>query len=185
MGWRFTLVSAALLAAVVAIYYLDTTPPPPPRRVGLPSARTPLPPAPSGTPLVTQDAKTIERMHLALDGVERVTERTNGGWTGTDRPELIEEFARDLTRLGPLEKIELHGQSVSQYGLQPPRGRIELHLKGRAEPIVYEVGNLNPPGTALYVRRPGESEVLLVGSLIHWELQRNIRLLSGTPVARE
>lgn len=181
MGWRFTLGSAALLLVVAAIYYLDTTPPPPPRRVGLPTAPTPQAPAPSGTPLVAHKAEEVRRLALALEGVEKVTERVDGGWSGTDRGELIEEFVRDLTRLGPLETIEVTPDRLAEFGLSPPRGRIELHVQGETSPVVFEVGRLNPPGTALYLRVPSSGQVLLVGSLIHWELQRSLRVLSPTP----
>ncbi|MCX8072629.1 MAG: DUF4340 domain-containing protein [Candidatus Binatia bacterium] len=179
MGPRFTLVSATLLALVILVYYLDRTPPPPPRRVGLPIASTPQPPAPSGTPLVIHPADAVHRLVLSLDGSTRATERTDLGWAGTDRSELIEEFVRDLTRLGPLETIQVTPERLAEFGLAPPRGRVELYIEGRSTPVVFEVGNLNPPGTAVYLRVPGEDRVLLVGSLIHWELQRNIRILSS------
>ncbi len=181
MGWKFTIATTGLLLLVVLLYYLDTTPSPPPRRVGLPTGPTPQGPAPSGTPLVVADPQKIYRLLVTLDGVERMTERINGTWVGTDRAELIEEFVRDLTRLGPLETIEVDADRLSEFGFLPPRGRIELYLEGQTSPVVFEVGLLNPPGTALYLRVPPSRQILLVGSLIDWELQRTVRLLSATP----
>lgn len=182
MGWRFTAVTAGVLILVAFLYYLDTTPPPPPRRVGLPTVRTPISPAPSGTPLLPEESAKVHRLVLRLDGIERETQRVDSGWTGTNRSELIEEFVRDLTTLGPLETIDAPPERLKEFGLAPPRGRIELYIEGKGDPVVFEVGNLNPPGTAVYLRVPKEPYILLVGSLIHWELQRSINLLlSPTP----
>jgi hypothetical protein len=181
MGVRFTVITAVLVVLVAILYYLDRTPPPPPRRVGLPAPRTPQPPAPSGTPLVVADPASISRIRIQFDGRERTTQRTETGWTGTDRPELVEEFVRDLTRLGPLETIDVPPEGRAEFGLAPPRGRIELFPTNTTTPIVIEIGNLNPPGTGLYVRRPPEPEVLLIGSLIHWELQRTLGVLHASP----
>jgi hypothetical protein len=43
-----------------------------------------------------------------------------------------------------------------------------------------EVGAMNPSETAVYVRRMGHSPVLLVGALLHWELQKLRRVVSTT-----
>lgn len=187
MGIRFTFAAGALLVVVATIYYLDSTPAPPPRRVGLPAARTPLEPAPSGTPLVTVDPSQVQRLRLVFSGAERTTERSGGGWTNTDRPELIEEFVRDLTRLGPLQMIEVPPERLAEFGLNPANGRIEIFVAASPSPAtIIEVGSLNPPGTGLYVRRSGEPNVLLVGSLIHWELQRSTRILApDSPTVRK
>lgn len=182
MSSRFTLVAAIFFALVASMYFLDPTPKPPPRRVGLPGASTPRPTIPQATPLVPLSAEKVHRLVFEWQGERKETQRTNGGWSNTDQPGLIADFVNDLVTLGALEQIEADEKQLADFGLAPAKARLELYVEGKSEPLVIEFGNLNPPGTGVYVRMPPNPSVLLAGSLLNWAFQRTFRALTtGNP----
>ncbi len=181
MSGRFTIVATAILVLTAVVYFLDRTPEPPPRRVGLPGASTPRPTLPPVTPIVGIKAERFRKLVLRIGPETRVTERTGNGWSHTDRSSLVEDFVADLTSLGVLDRIAVeNADALQEYGLLPPQAVLEIHTLDSERPIEVYFGNLNPPGTNLYLRVPPSQDVLLGGALLKWSLERTFQVLHSS-----
>ncbi len=181
MSGRFTIVATAILVLTAVVYFLDRTPEPPPRRVGLPGASTPRPTLPPVTPIVGIKAERIRKLVFRIGPETRVTERTGNGWSHTERSSLVEDFVADLTTLGVLDRIAVgNADALREYGLLPPQAVLEIHTLDSEQPIEVHFGNLNPPGTNLYLRVPPSQDVLLGGALLKWSLERTFQVLHSS-----
>lgn len=178
MSGRFTILATICLLIVAVVYYLDRTPEPPPRRVGLPGSATPRATAPPVTPLVLAQPAEVRKLVFHSQGRTLATERTQNGWTHTDRSGLVEDFVQDLTSLGALDRIPASEPNVlHEFGLDPPQAVLEVYVTGTAEPLRIHFGNLNPPGTNVYVRVPPSEDILLAGALLKWAFDRTLAAL--------
>ena len=59
----------------------------------------------------------------------------------------------------------------SDYGLGPDTPRLRVMAAGK-ELLSLEIGERNPAWTGLYARLAGQREVILVGAVLHWELEK-------------
>lgn len=180
MSSRFTFLALIFLALVASVYFLDSTPKPPPRRVGLPGANAVRTTVSQPTPLVPEAPDKVRRLVFYWQGERKETSKRNGQWSNTDQPGLVTDLVHDLGSLGALERIHINEEQLADFGLAVPKGRLELYVEGKKEPVIIEFGNLNPPGTGVYLRMPPESAVLLAGSLLNWSFQRTFRALTSS-----
>jgi hypothetical protein len=58
------------------------------------------------------------------------------------------------------------------YGLGASAQRLLVTGADGRPLLALEVGERNPAWTGLYVRRKGEREVVMVGALLRWELEK-------------
>ncbi|HWP67203.1 MAG TPA: DUF4340 domain-containing protein [Candidatus Limnocylindria bacterium] len=157
MTLRGTLVLYAVLA-VLAAYLLIVPPPAPP----------PGPESLLGVPV--ESADTIE---IAWPDAAVRFRRSDGSWrsdAGAVAPAAIDELLEALAMLRPTENLGAP-QEPADYGLDARATRVVVSAAG--EPVAsLEVGDRNPAWTGVYVRRTGSNDVVVVGALLHWELEK-------------
>lgn len=156
------LVAAALLALVLAD-----------RRPIVPQA--PLP-TPDGPPLLEAPLGAVAQLEWDR-GPDRLTlVRTSSGWrdaAGHAWPADVVEVALDaLGSLHPQVVVADEPLALAEYGLEPAGERLRVLDDTGHELLALDIGNRNPAWTGSYARRAGRREVLLVGALLRWELDK-------------
>jgi hypothetical protein len=139
----------------------------------------------SGTPRATSaEAPTLLAVpaanvaRLELDAADRplVAVRGTDGWTDADgRPwgsDAVADVIDALGTLRPIMVVDPEPENPIDYGLGA--GAVRLRLLGAdGRPLLaLEIGERNPAWTGLYARVGGAREVVLVGAVLHWELEK-------------
>ncbi len=134
------------------------------------------PEAESAPPLLGAPAATVVRIEVddaegrlvALRGPSGWTDAAGRPWQGNAPAELLEVLAT----LGPVMVVDPEPENPADYGLGP--GALRLPLRGAGDRVLLalELGERNPAWTGLYARLAGERRVLLVGAILHWELEK-------------
>jgi hypothetical protein len=118
------------------------------------------------------EADDVREVRISRGGRTVVSRRSAEGWTviepvGVSIPsDLIAAFT---TALAGAEEIGRMGEADTDavaFGLDERAGRVEM-VPRQGDSVVVAIGETNPPGTAVYARRVGAREVVLIG--------RNIR----------
>ena len=68
--------------------------------------------------------------------------------------------------------VEGEHADLEEYGLAASTERLRVLDGTGRELLAMDIGNRNPAWTGNYARRDGRDEVLLVGSLLRWELDK-------------
>jgi hypothetical protein len=145
----------------------------------------PAAPVPEEPPLLAAQASQVARLEWTR-GTERLTVvRTPAGWVdaaGQRWPSDVVDVAVDaLTSLHPRIVTRAEGAGLAEYGLAPAGEHLRVLDDTGHELIALDIGNRNPAWTGVYARRPGDADVLLVGSLLRWELDRLRSARESTP----
>jgi hypothetical protein len=134
----------------------------------------PPPPAPAGPPLLAATPAELAGVELEEAGVQLRAERHGDTWTdGQGRPwrgDAVTSLLGTLATLRPVMVIDPHPANPADYGLGPPAARLRVIGRDGQPLLALELGERNPAWTALYARRVGTEEVILVGSVLRWEL---------------
>jgi hypothetical protein len=84
---------------------------------------------------------------------------------------MIDDLLAALATIRPMDALPEGAPDLTDYGFGS--AATTLAVSAGAAPIVQlQVGDRNPAWTGVYVRRTGSAEVLLVGALLHWELEK-------------
>jgi hypothetical protein len=142
------------------------------------------PPAEGVQKLLSFAPKEVRAIRLRRGSSILQTTRTDGGWTGTTRPDLLDDFLHDLLDLGVIMRFDVAPSGLTSHGLAPPRGEIEL-IRGDGPPIDLRLGDSNPPATGLYVQVGRGGRVVLTGALIQWEFEKAVNALTEDAAAIE
>ena len=178
MGWRGTAVLALLVAAVAAYLWFEGA-----ARdeqasraltFGEPAAREPTEPV---RHLLDFQPASVVSVRLEQAGIVREVRRDGGSWQGTTAAGAVGDFLNNLTGLGVLMEIPADAADLKDYGLQPARSIVEIHLRDRATPLVLQIGDHNPATTGVYVRIGGNGPVVLAGALAAWEFDKAFKAL--------
>ncbi len=167
MTGRQTLIAILLLIAVAVAYWKGI-----PERHDT-SSVLPGPaslPLPANTPLVELSADEVTGMTMRLGPDTRNTRRTPKGWTGVERPELLDGMLADLTKIGMISELAVQPAELPEFGLQPARSELVL-MHGTRILSTLEIGDRNPSNTGVYVRLPESNRVLLAGALLVWQFE--------------
>jgi hypothetical protein len=158
------LVAAAL--ALLVVVWIDG-------REILPVRPLPTPDAP---PLLSAPLDSVSRIEWERDGDRLTLVRTPAGWhdaAGHLWPGDVVDVALDaLASLHPRTVAATSGLDLAEYGLSPAVERLRVLDDTSREVLAMDIGNRNPAWTGNYARRDGGEEVLLVGSLLRWELDK-------------
>jgi hypothetical protein len=136
---------------------------------------------PAPTPTMEREAALAPSLGAASAvEIEWGTETTriarhHDKWTEPGVDDLLEALA-SLPVLGVIDPAP---SDPSLYGFGPDALRLRVRSDA-AELVALDVGALNPAATGVYVRRVGQPPVLLVGALLHWELEKLRRVVSTT-----
>jgi hypothetical protein len=169
MSTRGTGALILVLAALASYLWLFEVRP---RVTGKPTATA----AVEAPPLLAAPETSIVRLEVEDSDGRLTAVRRDGGWVDSDgRPwpaRVVPELVEALTTLRPLMVVEADPADPADYGLGDPATRVRLvGVDGR--PLLHlEVGERNPAWTGIYARVAGSHDVLLVGALLHWELEK-------------
>ncbi|HLK12574.1 MAG TPA: DUF4340 domain-containing protein [Candidatus Binatia bacterium] len=105
---------------------------------------------------------------IAVRGPSGWTDGAGRAWQGDAPSDLLDVLAT----LGPVMVVDPAPENPADYGLGPDAPRLTLTGAGGTVLLALEVGERNPAWTGLYARAAGEQRVLLVGAVLHWELEK-------------
>jgi hypothetical protein len=163
---RGTLGLLGAATALLVVVWLDHAPIVPERP--LPTPETPA--------LLEVPIASVSRLEWQRDTDRLILERTSDGWhdaAGHPWPADVVEVALDaLASLHPHPVLSEEPIDYAQYGLEPATEQLRV-LDGTGTALLaMDIGNRNPAWTGNYARRSGRPEVLLVGALLRWELDK-------------
>lgn len=118
----------------------------------------------------------VTHIDLLFDGQRLVCQRTPEGWkqSSSETPvpsEAIEDFLTNLKKLVNLGEVEVGATQLAEYGLQPPVSRVVLQVEG-AGTRTLTLGKHNPVQTSIYAQINESSQVVLVGSVVLWDMRK-------------
>ena len=149
------------------------------------SAPTPpavLESAPDEDRLVPFRAAAVTALSLDAHGTRLHCERSDGQWrivepAGASVPvDLVAAIVATLTELPPVDIVPLTADgTATDFGLED--GSVRLTLTAGAEQVRLQLGARNPSQTAVYARREGAEEVVLVGLNVQYYVDLLIEAL--------
>jgi hypothetical protein len=160
---RGTLALAGVLIVLVGYLWVSDAP----------SRRAGAAPEPA---LLAAPVAEVARVELADAAVRLAAVRAEGGWTDAAgrpwRSDAVSDLLDVLSTLRPVMVVDPAPEDPSSYGFGPDAPRLRLVAADNRPLLALEVGERNPPWTGLYARVAGRPEVLLVGAVLHWELEK-------------
>lgn len=154
------------VALLLASYAYLTTPPPQATLVEEAAQRR----------LLEFNPRAVVKVEVFSEGERLVCQRTPDGWqtaskSGKIRPGAMADFLRSLAELQEVGEISTGGRALLEYGLDQPTTRVSLDLEGGTGHIL-ALGRHNPSHTSLYAQVDNTPRVVLVGSVILWEVRK-------------
>ena len=127
-------------------------------------------------PVFDFNPEKVTQVDVVFDGQHLIGKRTPEGWrhdqSGEPLPSaMVDDFLVSLARLVDLGSVEGKPEELSEYGLKPPKTQITVQVEG-AEPQSLALGKHNPVNTSLYALVNQSQQVILVGSVISWDLRK-------------
>lgn len=134
--------------------------------------------------IFTFDADKITRVEITYDGKQIVGDRTAQGWqspAGTALPSsAVDDFLVNLTKIVNLGEVEQgRDDKLADYGLEPPVSQITVKIEGEGTQSL-AVGRHNPVNTSLYALINQQPKIVLIGSIISWELRKLMEAVQST-----
>jgi hypothetical protein len=155
MRWRQVVVLYAV-AALLAVEYFRPVPDPGAADRGAGRAR-----------VVGLDLASVNEVAIEHGGRRVVARRDGDEWRveeppGADVPsDLVQAFVAAVLEAEEIERVG-SDQDVAAFGLDDGATRVEIRPAG-GPPETLWLGGANPSGTAIYARRLGGRDVILVG----------------------
>jgi len=125
-------------------------------------------------PLLAEPVSAVARVELA-DNERRIALLRHGdAWADADGRACdgAGDVIDALRALRPLSVVDAAPRAPDDYGLGAGARHLRLVATDGRPLLELDVGDRNPAWTALYVRRAGAPEVLLVGAQLAWELDK-------------
>ncbi len=168
MSTRGTVMLVAILTVLAGYLWV----------VELPALRRPPRPrdVPDAPPLLTVPPASVARIDFEEEGTRLTAMRREGGWadgegrawSGTAVSDLIDT----LGTLRPLMVVDPNPTALADYGLGQPARRVRVTAADGTPVLTLEIGDRNPAWTALYARLGSRPEVVLLGGILRWELEK-------------
>ena len=129
------------------------------------------------------DPQKVIRVEILHEGTGLVCQRTPEGWQVEPgmqklRAGAMTDFLQGLVELVKVGEIAGGGKAFLEYGLDRPTSRISLHSKG-GDSHTLAVGLHNPVHTSVYAQVDDTPQVVLVGSVILWEVRKLFIVAKG------
>ncbi len=156
MRWR-QVILLYVVAGLLAVDYF---------RAGTP-AEEPAADSKARPRVLQLDLATVSEVMIEQAGRRVVARRDGDGWRvdeppGADVPsDLVRAFVSAALGADEIERLG-HDQEGAAFGLDDAATRVEIRPSG-GPPETLWLGNVNPSGTAIYARRLGDADVILVG----------------------
>jgi hypothetical protein len=132
--------------------------------------------------LVPFRAGAVTMLSLDAHGTHVRCERSEGQWrvlepAGAPVPiDLVAAIVATLTELPPVEIVPLSdGSQSADFGLED--ATVHLTVGAGAEQVRLQLGARNPSQTAVYARRDGAEEIVLVGLNVQYYVDLLIEAL--------
>lgn len=171
MTTRGTLVLLGILAVVGTWLALELAPP---RTVSLPGSE----------PLLATRPGEVVAVELSSPAERLAAVRHDDGWRDAAGrrwpPAPVTDVVDTLAGLRPVMVVDPNPPDAWEYGLSPDATRLRLAGRDGTTLLDLELGAPNPAGTGFYARRSGHPEVLLVGAILTWELEK-LRAAAPSP----
>jgi hypothetical protein len=162
---RGTLLLGTVLVALAGYLWLGDS------RSGSPRPVAAEPPA-----LLAVPASQITRVELEEKERTVVAVRGPAGWVDADGHPWVTDAVSDvvdtLTSLHPVMVVDPQPENLGDYGLDD--GAVHLRLYGADKRVMLslELGERNPAWTGVYARVDRGREVVLIGAVLHFELEK-------------
>ena len=164
MTVRGTALLVGILAALLAYLWLGEIRP----RSGPARAKVPA--------LLAVPPTDVARIDLEEHGRRLVAIRRDGKWVDAQgrpwRGDAVGDLLDTLGTLSPIMVVDPDPAEPSDYGLEPDTPRLRVMAAKGKELLSLEIGERNPAWTGLYARLAGQRKVILVGAVLHWELEK-------------
>ena len=126
--------------------------------------------------VLTFDPHAVVQVEVLSEGDRLVCQRTPEGWQADPnrtkiQPGAMLDFLRNLAGLVEVGEVSTGGRGLLEYGLDQPTMRISLSLEGGAAHVL-DLGQHNPSHTSVYAQVDDTPRVVLVGSVILWEVRK-------------
>jgi hypothetical protein len=126
------------------------------------------------SPFLPISREEIAEVELRRDGVAIICRREGEKWrviapAGAQvTSDLITSFVENLTPEKEVQIMEESAKDLASYGLDQPRATVTV--KGKNIMATVLIGDANPTGSAVYVRKENSLQVVLLGSGVsHYE----------------
>jgi hypothetical protein len=121
-------------------------------------------------------AEKVKQLDVVFEGKHLVCQRTPTGWVepasgAPVRQDAVDDFLSNLQKLLNLGEVEGGAEQIVEFGLQPPVARILVEIEGGGSRIL-ALGKNNPVQTSLYAQMNETPQVVLVGSVIVWDMRK-------------
>jgi len=132
--------------------------------------------APGGEPLLAASPAEVATVELSSPSERLAAVRHAGGWRdAAGRPWAaapVSDVVHTLAGLRPVMVIDAAPPDLGDYGLAGDATRLRLARADGTTVLDLQLGERNPAGTGVYARRSGRPEVLLVGAILAWEVEK-------------
>jgi hypothetical protein len=140
-------------------------------------------------PIFEFTSEKIIQLDVVFDGQQLIGKRTPEGWkreqSGEPLPSaVVDDFLTALTKLVNLGGVEGKPEELSEFGLKPPQTHITVHVEGTG-PQTLALGKHNPVNTSLYALVNHSQQVILVGSIISWDLRKLMDAVKSLEAAHQ
>jgi hypothetical protein len=127
-------------------------------------------------PVLDYTPDKVKQIDVVFEGKHLVCQRTPGGWVESAsgaplRQDAVDDFLANLQKLLNLGEVEGGSEQLSEFGLQPPVARIMLQVEGEGSKTL-ALGKNNPVQTSLYAQVNEAQQVVLVGSVVMWDMRK-------------
>ncbi len=118
----------------------------------------------------------VTKVEISHEGESLICQRTAEGWKVEPsmkalRAGATEDFLESIENLVEVGEVEEGVEGLSEYGLDHPTSRISLQMEGGGTRTI-ALGSHNPVQTSIYVQVNNVPRVVLVGSVILWDLRK-------------
>jgi hypothetical protein len=132
------------------------------------------------------EADDVHEVRLLRAGRRIVSRRSGDRWAivepeGAPVPsDLIAAFTKALTATEQIQRVAGPEADARSYGLDNGAAQVEL-VPRSGRPLVVTLGATNPTGTALYARRAGVADVILIGRDVRYYEDLIFQALAAVP----
>jgi len=115
----------------------------------------------------------VREVRLLRGGRTVISRREGAGWTIVEpagapiAPDLIDAFTSALAEATEIARVGGAEADTHAYGLDERAARVEM-VSEKGDPIEVTIGGTNPTGTAVYARRRGTPDVVLIGRNVRY-----------------
>ena len=130
----------------------------------------------ASAPLLPEPPGAVARVALEERGARLTAVRHEHAWVDEHgrawSSDAVSGLVTALGSLRPVMVVESDPVEPAEYGFGPDAARLEVSAEGGRRLLALELGEQNPSATGVYARIGGQREVVLVGALLRWELDK-------------